>query len=145
MGRVSKRSNARDKKFFDALAKNYTIGEAAKIAGYSRTSVHEYTKNDPVFAEKFHDAKMDIAEKLEKEADRRSLEGVIDYKSLKTDKGQKVVQIRKYSDTLLMFRLRALKPSEYRDNYKPPELDDHDLDSISDEDLDAEIARYENL
>ena len=145
MSRPKNRSRARDKKFFEYLSSNQTIGEAAKNAGYSRSSVYEYSKEDPVFALMFEEAKQDLIERLEREADRRATEGVQDYKSLKTNEGYKVVPLRKYSDTLLMFRLKALAPDKYRDNYKSQIIDDQDLDSISDEDLDAEIARYENV
>ncbi|TON49808.1 hypothetical protein, partial [Vibrio parahaemolyticus] len=78
MSRIHKRTRARDKRFFEALENEATIGEAAKIAGYSRRSVYRYAEEDPIFAEMFEDAKMDIIEKLEKEADKRATDGVTD-------------------------------------------------------------------
>ena len=52
-------------------------------------------------------------EKLEAEADRRGMEGIekpIYYK------GERVDAVREYSDNLLMFRTKKLRP-EYRDNH----------------------------
>ncbi|MCR9838663.1 hypothetical protein NB539_20085 [Vibrio parahaemolyticus] len=141
MSRKTKRTRARDKRFFEALEKQATIGEAAKIAGYSRRSVYDYAADDPAFAQQLNDAQLDIVEKLEKEADRRAMEGVTDFKSLKVSKdGYKVIPFVKYSDSLLMFRLKALAPEKYRDNYKPPELPD-DLDDVSIEDITEELGK----
>ena len=50
---------------------------------------------------------------LEAEADRRAVEGVV--KPL-FYKGQRLpVEVREYSDVLLMFRLKALRPEQYRE------------------------------
>lgn len=120
MARATKRTKARDNKFFKALAENKTIGDAAKIAGYSRRSVYDYADEDPEFKEKFNDAKEDIAERLEKEADVRAVEGyTAGYKTVYIEGKPKSVPIKRKSDALLMFRLRALKPEIYRDNYNP--------------------------
>ncbi|MGD1335050.1 hypothetical protein ACP6H1_21785 [Vibrio harveyi] len=141
MSRKTKRTRARDKRFFEALDKEATIGEAAKIAGYSRRSVYDYAAEDPEFAERLDDARMDTLEKLEKEADRRAHDGVRDFKSIKTGKDSyKVIPFNKYSDSLLMFRMKALAPEKYRDNYKPPELPD-ELDDVSLEDITADLGK----
>ncbi|TOG59084.1 hypothetical protein, partial [Vibrio parahaemolyticus] len=100
MSRLHKRTRARDKRFFEALDQGATIGEAAKIAGYSRRSVYRYAEEDPTFSEQLEDAKADLLESLEKEADRRGRDGVTDFKSLKVGKDQyKVIPVQKYSDS----------------------------------------------
>lgn len=124
MARPKKRSRNRDNVFFAALEEGSTVGEAAKLAGYSRSSVYEYAEEDKEFKSQFDDARADLIEKLEKEADRRAIEGVVDYKSLKTNSGHKVVQVKRYSDSLLMFRLKALKPETYRESYTLDESND---------------------
>ncbi|CAK3751542.1 Terminase [Vibrio crassostreae] len=125
MARATKRTKSRDNKFFKALAENKTIGDAARIAGYSRRSIYEYSDNDPEFKEKFTDAKEDIAERLEREADIRAMDGYTSgYKTVYIDGKPKSVPIKRKSDALLMFRLRALKPEVYRENYSP------DLDEL---------------
>ncbi|MDF4951829.1 hypothetical protein P3580_24720 [Vibrio parahaemolyticus] len=67
MSRQTKRTRARDKRFFEALEQGATIGEAAKNAGYNRRSIYHYSENDPTFAQQLEDAKADLIEKLEKE------------------------------------------------------------------------------
>ncbi|CAH7224787.1 conserved hypothetical protein [Vibrio chagasii] len=120
MARVTNRTKTRDNKFFKALAAKCTIGEAAKIAGYSRRSVYEYAEEDPEFKERFDDARDDIAEVLEREADVRAVEGYTSgYKTVYINGKPKSVPIKRKSDALLMFRLRALKPQVYRENYSP--------------------------
>ncbi len=140
MSRVHKRTRARDKRFFEALDAGATIGEAAKSAGYSRRSVYRYAEEDPTFAEQLDEARIDLIEKLEKEADRRAIDGVRDYKSIKVGKdAYRVIPINKYSDALLQFRLKALAPEKYRDNYKPEELPD-DLNDLNLEDITQDLG-----
>lgn len=59
----------------------------------------------------------EYVEKLEAEVDRRAIEGIdhpVIYKGSITD------SYKEYSDNLLMFRLKKLRP-EYRENYAAPE------------------------
>ncbi|TON44753.1 hypothetical protein, partial [Vibrio parahaemolyticus] len=52
----------------------------------------------------------------------------------------KVIPFVKYSDSLLMFRLKALAPDKYRDNYKAPELPD-ELEDVSVDDITSELGK----
>ncbi|HBN6294119.1 TPA: hypothetical protein ACX3EH_001329 [Vibrio parahaemolyticus] len=57
MSRKTKRTRARDNKFFETLENGgliMTVSNAAKIAGYSRSSVYDYKNSDPVFAKRFN-------------------------------------------------------------------------------------------
>jgi hypothetical protein len=62
-----------------------------------------------------------LADRLEAEADRRAMEGVVEKKF--TAKGEPVIDPetqqqyleRKFSDLLLIFRLKALRPDKYRE------------------------------
>ncbi|EPE2695904.1 hypothetical protein ACSHDS_002830 [Vibrio alginolyticus] len=143
MSRKTKRTRARDKRFFEALEQGATIGEAAKNAGYSRRSIYDYAAEDQTFSQHLENAKYDLIEKLEKEADRRAIDGVVDYKSLKvTQDGKtisKIVPIRRYSDSLLQFRLRRLDPKNYRENYKEDDLPD-DFDDLELEDITQDLG-----
>ena len=59
---------------------------------------------------------VEYVEKLEAEVDRRAIEGIdhpVIYKGSITD------TYKEYSDNLLMFRLKKLRP-EYRENYSIP-------------------------
>jgi hypothetical protein len=71
-----------------------------------------WRRADPDFAAAAEAAVARYVESLEQEADRRAVEGVprgIYYK------GQLVATEREYSDSLLMFRLKALAPERYRE------------------------------
>ena len=110
--RGTNRTARRDERFFDTLASGLGVTEAAKCAGYSRRSVYYYRDKDPDFAEQWEDAVQTHIEAMELEADRRAIEG--------TDepvfyRGVECGRVRKFSDTLLMFRLKALAPDRYRE------------------------------
>lgn len=77
----------------------------------SRRTVYLWRLHDPAFKAAFDDAILGYIAKLETEVDRRAVEGVpkeILYH------GKRIATERHYSDSLLMFRLRALCPEKYR-------------------------------
>ncbi|MFW1331848.1 hypothetical protein ACEV9E_24585, partial [Vibrio parahaemolyticus] len=51
----------------------------------------------------------------------------------------KIVPIRRYSDSLLQFRLRRLDPKNYRENYKEDDLPD-DFDDLELEDITQDLG-----
>lgn len=112
MANTVKRTLAKDKRFFAALRKTGHITASAKTAGYSRRVVYNYKENDEEFAEEWEDALKEYTEELEAEADRRAKEGYLEPIYYQ---GKKVGTVRKYSDPLLIFRLKALDSEKYRD------------------------------
>jgi hypothetical protein len=99
--------------FINMLAKCGVVSKACKAAGISRMTAYRYRENDPVFKDQWDEA-IDIAvENMEAEAQRRAVEGVL---KPVYQKGTKVGTVREYSDTLLIFLLKAHKPKKYRDN-----------------------------
>lgn len=109
------RSDAYDQKFIDALLAGYGPTKAAIKAGYSVASVYKWRSQDADFSKRWEEAneigvQVQLAT-LEAEADRRAVEGVED-KVIEVNGEQKVV--KKYSDSLLMFRMKKLDPT-YRD------------------------------
>lgn len=86
-----------------AFIKSYKgfIGEAAKKAEISRRCHSRWMETDRRYARRFRDVEQDHIESLELECDRRGVEGFDD-------------KLR-FSDALLMFRLRSLAPNRYRD------------------------------
>ena len=106
-----------------AFLKTYSscghITEAAPAAGISRMAHYRWLESDPVYAEQFRQLKADVHAKmideLERELHRRAVEGVEEpvFGSLGCDaKGKSlgtgiVGKVRKYSDTLLIFKLRS--------------------------------------
>ncbi|MGY6298067.1 hypothetical protein ACXIUY_24245, partial [Vibrio parahaemolyticus] len=68
MSRKTKRTRARDNKFFETLENGgliMTVSNAAKIAGYSRSSVYDYKNSDPVFAKRFNEIMEERYDELE--------------------------------------------------------------------------------
>jgi redox-regulated HSP33 family molecular chaperone len=100
--------------FLGVLAQTGRVSEAARACGFTDTStLQKFRRNDEDFAEAWDHALEAAAHVLEEEAIRRATEGVLEpvfYKGKVT--GYKT----NYSDTLMMFILRGLKPSVYREN-----------------------------
>ena len=112
MANRTKRTPKRDEGFFGALASGLSVGAACKTAGYARTSVYEYREADEGFARRWQEADSAAVELMETEADRRAMKGTLEPVF---HRGEKCGSVRKYSDTLLMFRLKAKRPQTYRD------------------------------
>lgn len=98
--------------FILALAKTGNVSAACKKAKISRQTVYVHKREDPAFAELWREAEDIYVEVLEAEADRRAKTGTLKPVFYK---GEQVGQVREYSDTLLMFRLKALRPDKYRE------------------------------
>lgn len=113
-----KRSEKRDTKFFESIAQGKTVTRSAKDAGYLRRSVYQCADNDPEFARRWEEAREQAVERLEEEVDRRAVDGT---KENVYYQGEKIGTVRRYSDTLLIFRLKALAPKKYRDYGPQPE------------------------
>jgi hypothetical protein len=74
-------------------------------------------KEDSAYAEKFGLMFEEVCEKFEAEAIRRAVDG---YQDPVYQAGKLVGYRLKYSDTLLMFMLKAMRPEKYRE--KLPEF-----------------------
>lgn len=112
MARGRNRTPRRDKRFFEALTHGFGVTEAANRAGYSRRSAYDYRNKYPDFADQWEEAVQTHIESMELEADRRALEGVEESVFYK---GTECGRVRRFSDNLLMFRLKALAPNKYRE------------------------------
>ena len=121
--------------FLVAFAKVGVIGKAAEIARIHRSMHHHWMKTDPDYPDLFHQAEEEAIEILEMEAKRRAVEGINDpiiYQgaisgSWVDKEGRQVAKdtpgstlipltVKRYSDNLLMFILKAANPQKYRDN-----------------------------
>ena len=104
-------------RFLEAFAHCSRICEAAATVGLTYWAVARWQREDLYsFVKRMAAAEQVYVEKLEAEADRRGIEGIekpIYYK------GERVDTVQEYSDNLLMFRTKKLRP-EYRDNYSNP-------------------------
>jgi hypothetical protein len=100
--------------FLSAYETIGTISHAAQTAGIGRQTHYDWLQ-DPEYKKAFQASHAKAIDALEMEARRRAMRGTdepIYYK------GKIVGGVRKYSDTLLIFLLKAARPKKYRDNVK---------------------------
>ena len=112
MANKTSRTPVKDAKFLELIAGGATISDACRAAGYTRSTVYVYKADDPKFAEAWDEANEQAIERMEREADRRAIEG---YDKPVYHLGVEVGSERKFSDTLLIFRLKAKRPDVYRE------------------------------
>src|SRR5262245_49766766 len=98
-------------------ARSGQITTACAAAAVHRTMHYYWMRTDPAYAEAYAEAHAMVADLLEAEATRRALGWE---ETAYTSDGTPYT-IRKYSDTLLIFRLKAAKPEQYRDVAKRDE------------------------
>lgn len=98
--------------FIEYMRKCGHIAHACEACGISRECYRKTYNKFPEFAKKVDEAKEFYIEAMEIEADKRARDGVdtpVYYK------GKRIDVKREYSDSLLMFRLKGLKPDMYRE------------------------------
>ena len=106
------------KKFLESFSRNGNITAACRDIGLTRrATVYEWQERDEEFALAFREAEIMSTEWLELEAYRRAHDGVIKETPI-IHNGEVVSSIieTKYSDTLLIFLLKARAPEKYREN-----------------------------
>ena len=100
--------------FLKALSRGQAVRAAAASVGFDRRALYRLRSTDPLFAARWQEAlsvsKDPPADPLELEAQRRAVEG--------TEKpvyrgGTLVGHTRDYSDSMLMFLLKAKYPEKY--------------------------------
>lgn len=96
--------------FLAAFAASGNISEACKVAGISRPAVYNARERDAAFAEAWDEAREEAADLLEAEAMRRVRGGVDEPVSYQE---KQCAMVRRYSDTLLIFLLKSLRPEKY--------------------------------
>jgi hypothetical protein len=110
---VTPEKNAWITAFLVALAESGNVARSCKKAKVSRQEAYRTRKEDKDFLMAWDEALGIAVGLLEDEAWRRAREGVLEPEFYK---GEKVGAVRKYSDTLLIFLLKAHKPFLYREN-----------------------------
>ena len=106
-------SQKKRKLFLELLAQTGLVYESARALGYNSTAyLKQLRRDDEDFAAEWDIALESAVNVLEQEGLRRAHEGVSEPVYYK---GEVVGHVQKYSDTLLMFMLRALKPDTYRE------------------------------
>ena len=123
--------------FCAALAETCNVGKACAAVGISRYTAYLWRKAMPEFAEAWGEAMKAGLLALEDEAHRRAFDGVDEPVFYK---GDECGTIRKYSDTLAIFLLKAHDPEKYRETSKV-ELSGHlAVTEMTDDEIRAELA-----
>jgi hypothetical protein len=139
------------KRFLEHFARLGNVTAACDAAGIKRRRViYEWKEHDDEFVMAYREAEQIATEVLEAEARRRAVEGVTTETPL-IYRGKVVDTVveTKYSDTLLIFLLKARDPEKYRENVnlhhsgrvRRDEAERPDLSALSLEELEL----YERL
>jgi len=96
--------------FLTALSDGHSVRDAAKKAGVARRTPYGWRLSDATFAARWLAVLAPIGDPLEAEAQRRAVEGV----EKPIYRGSTLVgHMRDYSDSMLMFLLKAKYPEKY--------------------------------
>ncbi len=101
--------------FLSKLSKTGNVLDACKAGRITRSNVYRAREEDERFKAAWDAALDEAADLLEKEARRRAVNGV---KEPVFYKGKVVGDIKRFSDSLLMFLLKGTRPDKYRENHK---------------------------
>jgi hypothetical protein len=118
-------------RFLASLRKYGNVSAAAKAARVGRHYVYDQRTADATFAAAWDDALIEAVEGLEGEAWRRAATGVVE-PVYHLDK--KLGTVRKYSDTLLIFLLKAHAPAKYRETTR------HELTGADGQPVQVEVS-----
>lgn len=127
-GHLNARGRAAQRKakqaFLDAFSKCGNVLRSCEAAGIGRATHYYWLEKDPDYVERYKIAETDAVDVLEKEAHRRAHDGLLRKKFTKSgepiidpETGEQYVE-REYSDTLLIFLLKGLRPERYRERYE---------------------------
>jgi hypothetical protein len=107
----------RKKRFLAAFALNGNIYAACQASDVGRSTVYRWQEEDDQFVHEFRQAEIESSEILELAAIRRARDGVLKETPIMHN-GQIVDTVveTKYSDTLLIFLLKARFPEKYRES-----------------------------
>jgi transposase-like protein len=108
-------ADTRKRAWLEAFEAEGTVRYACKVAGVGRSTVYEWRQKDEAFALAWADIEEATTEAMEREAYRRAVEGVTEPL---VSAGKRVCDTTKFSDTLLIFMLKARRPEKYRDNVR---------------------------
>jgi hypothetical protein len=127
-------------RFLAALRASPNVSAAAKAARVNRQYVYEVRAEDAEFEKAWDDALLESIEVAEGEAYRRAVHGVKREKGIYY-LGEKIATetVTEYSDTLIIFLLKAHKPKVYRETVAHEITRRRSAEEMTDDEL-AEIA-----
>ena len=96
--------------FLTVLRQTCNVSEAARAANFGRSAAYVWRREDSDFAAAWDDAEQEAADRLEREAWRRAVEGVDEPI---THQGIITGTYKKYSDRMLEILLKAHRPKKF--------------------------------
>ena len=124
--------NQKQKAFLAAFREIGNVRLACTTANVARSNHYRWRDEDPEYREAFDMAREDAADTLEAEAYRRAVEGV--EKLTGWYKGVAGGRVLEYSDNLLMFLLKGIRPDKFKDRVEfKGALASIDLNKLPDE------------
>jgi hypothetical protein len=109
--KLTHKKKATKKAFLSAYGEACSISAAAEAAGLARQTHYNWLASDEAYKAAFLKMQEQAAQLLEDEAVRRAYQGV---ERPVTVAGKREV-VKEYSDTLLIFLLKGLRPDKYRE------------------------------
>jgi hypothetical protein len=110
---TERQSRQLKKAFIESFRMHGNVTTAARLVGIHRTVIYSWQEKDEAFLQEFRQAEIEATETMEAEAYRRAVKGTAEPVF---HQGAAVGTVQKYSDTLLIFMLKARNPGKYRDN-----------------------------
>lgn len=112
--RTTRTDRVKQKKetFIEVLRETCNVSESARTAGIARRTVYEWRDADEAFADSWDEAEQEAADKLEREAWRRAVEGI---DKPVTFQGEITATYKEYSDRMLELLLKAHRPEKFKD------------------------------
>ena len=126
--------------FLAAYRTTASVTRAAATAGIGRNDHYRWLRDDNEYVAAFEASKEEAIQVLEDEAVRRAYEGVDEPQFWQ---GQICGTVKRYSDTMLIFLLKGLRPQKYRErwfgeistSFNLPIAGSIDLSTLSDEEM----------
>lgn len=108
------------KRFLAAMSKMPNVTKACIAARITTGRAYQVYRDDNEFKKAWDEAALEGVERLEAEAWRRANNGVSKGVWMRGPKGKplKVETVKAYSDTLMIFLLKAHKPDKYHENVR---------------------------
>lgn len=117
--------------FLKAFVERGTVLGASDASGIHRDTHYHWLKTDTDYAQAYAMAEEEAVQMLETEIRRRALVGVDEPV---WHQGKRVGYVKKYSDTLAIFILKARRPDVYRERFEGT-ITNVDLTDLTDDEL----------
>lgn len=113
---TTRQTGRQKKRFLDSFREHGNVTRACRETEVARSTVYFWQEHDEDFGRDYHVAEQEATEHLEEAAYERAVKGITQETPLYY-RGKVVDTVVKteYSDTLLIFLLKARAPEKYRD------------------------------